>query len=205
MWRFVDLANLLSLTGLSAAMLCALLAADRKVRYAIIALCVAGLCDLFDGAVARRLPRSGEARKFGDALDLVVDGCSFGIAPAVLLHRVGLQSAPEVALLAVFVCCAVWRLAYFDTVGLIVEDDVRSYHGLPTTFVALVVPVACVAGFYGAHFLRIAAIVATGSLALAMVSPLRIPKPSGRVLVLFPLLGVMLILMFWFAPGFVAP
>lgn len=201
MSRFIDAANLLSLAGLSAGVLCALLAANGSVRFAVIALCVSGLCDLFDGALARRLDRSPSAKQFGAALDLVIDGCSFGIAPAVLLHTVGLRSAPEIALLVAFVCCAAWRLAYFDTVGLVLDQDARSYHGLPTTFVALIVPIACLAGFYGQVPLRVAAGIATAALALAMVSPLRIPKPAGGMLLVFPVLGVMLILTFGSAPG----
>jgi CDP-diacylglycerol--serine O-phosphatidyltransferase len=201
MSRFIDAANLLSLAGLSAAVLCALLAANGRVRFAIVALVVSGLCDLFDGAIARRLDRPPRARQFGAALDLVVDGCSFGMAPAVLLHSVGLRRAPEIALVVAFVCSA-WRLAYFDTVGLEVEQDARYYHGLPTTFVALIVPLACLAGFYGQAPLRVAAAIATGGLAPAMVSPLRIPKPAGRALLAFPLLGAILILTFAFAPGF---
>jgi CDP-diacylglycerol--serine O-phosphatidyltransferase len=205
MSQFIDAANLLSLAGLSAAVLCALLAADGRVRFAIIALAVSGVCDLFDGALARRLDRSPQAKQFGATLDLVVDGCSFGLAPAVLLHGVGLRSAPEIALLLAFVCCAAWRLAYFDTVGLVLEQDGRYYHGLPTTFVALIVPLACLAGFYGQAPLRVAAAFATGGLAVAMVSPLRIPKPAGRVLLVFPVLGVIVILTFGLVPGFAIP
>jgi CDP-diacylglycerol--serine O-phosphatidyltransferase len=205
MSRFIDAANLLSLAGLSAAVLSALLAANGRVRFAIVALSVSGLCDLFDGALARRLDRSPQAKQFGAALDLVVDGCSFGIAPAVLLNGVGLRSAPEIALLVAFVCCAAWRLAYFETVGLVLEQDVRYYHGLPTTFVALIVPLACLAGFYGEAPLRVAAALAAGGLALAMVSPVRIPKPTGRVLLAFPVIGVIFILTFGFAPGFALP
>jgi CDP-diacylglycerol--serine O-phosphatidyltransferase len=205
MLRFMDRANLLSLGGLCAAVACALLAADGRTRQAVVALIVAGLCDLFDGALARRLPRSPEAKNFGEALDLVIDGCSFGLAPTVLLYSAGLQTAPEIVLLMVFAGCAVWRLAYFATVGLAIERDVRYYIGLPTTFVALVIPLACLAGFFGRVPLRVAADVATLGLAVAMVSTVRIRKPAGRVLLVFPVLAAVLIVTFGFARNFGHP
>jgi CDP-diacylglycerol--serine O-phosphatidyltransferase len=175
----MNLANALSLAGLTAALACALLAARGALAPAIVALIISGLCDLFDGFVARRLERSEEAKRFGGHLDSVVDACSFGLAPAVLLHGAGLRSAPEFLVLALFAACAAWRLAYFDTVGLAAEGDARYYTGLPTTFVALVLPFALLAGFVGPSTLRAAGNVAALGLAAAMVSSLRIRKPGG--------------------------
>ncbi len=199
MLRFIDAANLVSLGGLAGAVSCALLAATGRIRYSIIALAISGLCDLFDGALARRLARSSEAKQFGAALDLVVDVCSFGMAPAVLLYSLGLQSPLEIALLVVFVWSAAWRLAYFDAVGMTVEQDVRYYHGLPTTYVALVIPLACLSGVFGRGALRIIAVLAAAILAMAMISPLRIRKPAGRTLLAFPVIGAVLILTYSFA------
>ena len=52
----------------------------------------------------------GESEKallVGGHLDSVVDACSFGIAPTLLLHACGMRSAPEMALLVFFAACAV--------------------------------------------------------------------------------------------------
>lgn len=180
MIRFMNAANALTLVGLSAAVACALLAADGRPALALVALIVSGVCDLFDGLIARRLTRTEEQRSFGGHLDSLVDACSFGLAPVVLLHALGLRSPLELLLLALFSACAVWRLAYFDTVGLAGgEGAARYYTGLPTTFVALIVPLGALAGTRDAATLRIACDVMAGALALAMVSPLKIRKPGG--------------------------
>ncbi len=180
MLRFMNAANALSLAGLAAALGAALLASSGRGALALVALMVSGLCDLFDGFVARRLPLDEEARRFGARLDSAVDACSFGLAPAVLLHAFGLRSAPEIALLAIFVSCAVWRLAYFDTVGLLGgESGARYYTGLPVTYVALVLPVACLAGFAGPIPLRAAGALSAAALSVAMVGPWKIRKPGG--------------------------
>lgn len=107
MLRFLDVANGLTLVSLVSAVTCALLAMAGHITWAVIALILSGLCDLFDGFVARRLSRSDERRQFGGNLDTVVDSCAFGFAPVVLLYSSGLKSAAEAVLLAFFDVCRV--------------------------------------------------------------------------------------------------
>lgn len=193
MLRFFDPANAVTLTGLASALACALLAATARPAWAVIALIVSGLCDFLDGAIARKLDRSEEARRFGGALDTVVDGCAFGLAPAVLLFSVGMRSPLELGVLAGFVGAAVWRLAYFDTVGFASEEERRAYTGLPTTYVALVIPLALLAGFAGEQALRLAADLTAVGLAAAMVAPFENPKLGGPWYAVFLLLAALLI------------
>ena len=193
MLRFLDAANALSLAGLMAALACAILGAGGRLAWALVALMVSGLCDLFDGFIARRLERTDEKRRFGGHLDSVVDACCFGLAPAVFLHGVGLRTVPELLLIGLFLACAVWRLAYYETVGLETEGAARYYHGLPVTFAALVLPLACLAGFWGATALRIACGAAAFILAAAMVCPFRLRKPGGAWYAFFLLLAAGLI------------
>ncbi len=180
MQRFLDAANAISLAGLGLAVLVVVLSARGLVPWACAALVGCGLCDVFDGLVARRLRRDALGRTFGQRLDTVVDACAFGVAPVALLHAAGLRAPLEVALLVVFAACAAWRLAYFDTVGL-QETDAgrRRYVGLPTTFASLALPVALLAGYHDAQAARVAGAVAASGLSAAMISPFRVPKPSG--------------------------
>ena len=55
----------------------------------------------------------------------------------------------------------------------------RSFTGLPTTFTALALPVACLAGLHSRDALRAATAVTAAGLAVAMISPVRVPKPGG--------------------------
>ena len=50
---------------------------------------------------------------------------------------------------------------------------------VPTTFVALVLPLVLLSGFAGAGALRLAGAAAALGLALLMVSPVKIRKPGG--------------------------
>ncbi len=187
MHRFLDRANAITLLGLACGLAAALLASDGRLDLAIVALVGAGVCDLLDGLVARRLVRTDEEKTFGKRLDSVVDACSFAIAPGLVLHAAGARSPAELALLAFFAACAAWRLAYFDTVGL---EGGTHYVGLPTTFVALVLPLAFTAGFASREALRVAADASAAGLALLMVSPLRIKKPRGLWYGFFVLLAL---------------
>lgn len=180
MLRFFDRANALTLVGLAAAVIGIVLSSRGLVPWAVVALIASGFCDALDGRLARTLSRTDEQKRFGAHLDTVVDACAFGIAPTALLHAVGLRTVPELAILVLFACCAAWRLAYFDTVGLADEGGRRSFTGLPTTFTSIGVPAALLAGLWGKEAMRVGGIVAGLGLAAAMVSPVKVPKPGGK-------------------------
>jgi CDP-diacylglycerol--serine O-phosphatidyltransferase len=125
-----------------------------------------------------------------------VDACSFGFAPVVLMYASGLSSPAEIPLLLFFAACVVWRLAYFDTIGLQGDGKKRYFCGLPTTYVALVLPLAFLAGFLGKAWLRGSVCIAMAGLALAMVSTFPVRKPSGVCYLLFPVCGIALTAVF---------
>ncbi len=192
MLRFFDAANAISLLGLLCGVGAMLLAAGGRLAFAVASLMACGLCDVFDGLVARKLVRSDEERIFGQRLDSLVDACAFGMAPLLVLHAAGARSWAELPLLALFACCAIWRLAYFDTRGFSDREEqaaadaagsgrpaLRYYTGLPTTFSSLAIPAVFLSGLWSASALRVAADVAAGGLAVAMVSPFPFPKPRG--------------------------
>jgi CDP-diacylglycerol--serine O-phosphatidyltransferase len=157
---------------------------------------VSGFCDLFDGVVARRLSKNAVQRQFGARLDSIVDACAFGLAPVALLYSSGLSTVAHYPLLLLLAASAVWRLAYFDTVGLKAECKVPCFAGLPTTYVALLLPLAYIPGLVGEMWLHVSLIVAATLLALAMVSTFPVRKPSGKLYVLFPAIGLALMITF---------
>jgi CDP-diacylglycerol--serine O-phosphatidyltransferase len=199
--RFLDLANAVSLVALLAAAACSWLAISRLPAYAVVALIVSGLADLLDGLVARRIARTDEQRRFGQSIDSLVDACSFGFAPVVLLYSIGLSQPLDLVLLGSFLCCAVWRLAYYDTTGLETSGGSRYFTGLPTTYVALVLPLVFLTVLAGPFWLEAGLRVATVVLALAMVSPFRCKKPGLMVYAFLLLLAIGVAgLLIWRAP-----
>jgi CDP-diacylglycerol---serine O-phosphatidyltransferase len=180
MLRFWDRANTITLAALVLSCLVALLAMRQFYALGMIALIGAGVCDLIDGRVARRLKRTAEQQTFGKRLDSLVDACAFGMAPAVLCCGLGLTTSLDWLLLAAFVCCVVWRLAYFDTVGMEEAGEQQYYIGLPTTYVALVIPLVFLTVLIDLALMRVLIRVAILGMAVAMVSSIRFPKPRAK-------------------------
>jgi CDP-diacylglycerol--serine O-phosphatidyltransferase len=103
--------------GLSAILIASTSDASETDFYrAALLLCVAMLCDLLDGRVAR-MTRTQSA--FGLQLDSLADVLSFGLAPAVLVYRWVLHRNPILGLLTafLFVACAAVRLARFNVLS----------------------------------------------------------------------------------------
>lgn len=126
-----------------------------------------GLCDTFDGKVARmKKDRTPEMKRFGIQIDSLADLIAFGVLPACIgmamfRSRMQLQvfSGPKIALLQnypiiyqsvlttiaiLYVLAAMIRLAYFNVME---ESDQnrdkngeKAYTGLPVTSAALIFP-----------------------------------------------------------------
>ena len=113
----------------------------------IICLWVSGVCDAFDGVVARtRKNRTIEDKMFGAKIDSLSDVIAFGVAPVMIGYGMGMIEWFFLIPFAIYVLCAVCRLAYYD-----VEEELRlqrgdtgrrtSCEGLPVTNAAIGVPI----------------------------------------------------------------
>ena len=85
-------ACLLTLTGAGAAIAAIVLASSGKIELALIGLMLAGLADLFDGVVARRLALNNYEKEYGVQLDTVVDVIAFVATPIVIALNSGQRS-----------------------------------------------------------------------------------------------------------------
>lgn len=116
-------------------------------QWAFICLIVCGICDTFDGIIARtKKSRTEEEKKFGIQIDSLCDLVAFGVFPAVLGYNVGLESVGWLAIEIFFVLAAVIRLAYFnvkeETRQQETDEKRKYYQGLPVTTVSFILPLA---------------------------------------------------------------
>lgn len=109
------------------------------IKYGMICLMLAGICDLFDGTVARRCKRTKEEKEFGIELDSLVDVMSFIALPIVILSKIN-KSIIYLPIAIIYVIFAVARLAYFNIKTADSEKAIKSYIGLPVTYAALIFP-----------------------------------------------------------------
>lgn len=107
-------------------------------------LLLAGVCDMFDGAVAATKERTEPEKRFGIQIDSLSDLISFGVLPGVFVYMISGRNVLCGTISAVFVLCALIRLAYFN----VLEEDRqqkttgrrKSYLGVPVTTIAVFLP-----------------------------------------------------------------
>jgi CDP-diacylglycerol---serine O-phosphatidyltransferase len=104
--------------------------------------------DILDGRIARWRQRTSA---LGRELDSLADVISFGVAPAVMAHGLGMHSLWDRVLLGYFIACGVSRLARYNVTAESLSDDtgkVAYFEGtpIPTSF-GLVVMMGVAAAF----------------------------------------------------------
>ena len=184
----VNLPTALTLFGVLLGLAAVGFAQGGQVSWAVICLMYSGLCDLFDGVLARRMALSDEERAFGVQIDTVADMASFGVVPAVVLLLLGSHAYPA---LAVYVLCAAIRLAWFNANTASTDAPITHYTGLPVTYAALVLPLVLMVSTDATQITRPWLVqAALWALAIAFVAKWPVPKPRGAAYLFFVLLAV---------------
>lgn len=164
-----------------------------------------GLCDGFDGKVARTKKNRTELEKgFGIQIDSLSDLLAFGMLPAcmgvAILRNTTVTAFPAWLRVIFFVVAAFYtlaaliRLAYFNVTEeerQKTETGARTYYeGLPVTTSALIFPlVMLIADLAGADW-TLSYFVTMFIVGLLFISKVRVPKPGGKRLYVFILFGL---------------
>ena len=91
------------------------LATRGHFNWAIFCLAFSGLCDMFDGKIARtKKNRTEEEKCFGIQIDSLADIVCFGILPIVLGFKLGMCHVYGIAILLFYGLAGLIRLAYFN-------------------------------------------------------------------------------------------
>ena len=115
--------------------------------WATLCLLFCGLCDMFDGKVARtKKNRTDDEKAFGVQLDSLCDVICFGIFPAIICYLLGVRGVLGVILVMFYCLCAVIRLAFFNVLEAKRQANeggaTKVYRGLPVTSIAFILPLA---------------------------------------------------------------
>ena len=142
---FYDYTVVLTYVSLVSAFLGMTLAAGGSFGGAVACLMLSGLCDAFDGMVARsKKNRTADEKAFGIQLDSLCDAVSFGVFPAYLCRCMGVDGVFGTVCACLFCICAVIRLAYFNVLEgkrQQTEGGINKfYRGLPVTSVSMILP-----------------------------------------------------------------
>ncbi len=141
---FYNYTVILTYMGAAAAICGIFFSAGGYPLWGVICLLFAGLTDMFDGKVASTMKRNEAEKAFGIQIDSLCDLVSFGVLPVAIGYGIGLSGGFFYASAAIYLLCAVIRLAYFN-----VDEAQRQktetgrrkiYYGLPVTSAAIIFP-----------------------------------------------------------------
>lgn len=171
-------------------------------------LMICGLCDTFDGRVARsKKNRTKKEKDFGVQIDSLSDLIAFGVLPTCIglaLYRRDLFMGKEsilaqipygIVLLvgALFILCALIRLAYFNiTVEETQSDglgDEKYYFGLPVTSTALIFPTFLLIRHFLCVNISIVYYVLLIVVGILFVLNFKVRKPTSKEVYLMVLAG----------------
>ena len=172
---------------------------NENILLAFSCLLIAGVCDLFDGFVARRCNRTKEEKQFGIELDSLVDVVNFVALPIIILINIGLTEIYNIALYMFFALAGVVRLAYFNITLEEKNQDIpiKYYSGLPVTFIAMILPISHLLTYllnikcFNVYYTII--LLVTGILNILNV---KIRKPYGLAYPLFLLMAIITLILF---------
>jgi len=174
---------------------------ETGVFAALICLLFSGVCDMFDGAVAKKCKRSDEEKLFGIEIDSLVDLVAFGALPAVITLKLADSSPFAAAGAGLILLSSVIRLGYFNVQEFSRDrtEKLLHYTGLPVTTVALFFPALLLLNVLLKLPYGIWAPACLVLLSALEVSRLPVKKPYGKgkaVMLLFGLAILLLLFLF---------
>lgn len=170
------------------------LATRGHFNWAIFCLAFSGLCDMFDGKIARtKKNRTEDEKRFGIQIDSLCDVVCFGVFPIVLCYELGMTHFYSIPILVFYGLAGVIRLGYFNVMEEKRQNETsenrKYYQGLPITSMSVALPLLFVfAPLCRGYFLIWLLVLAVGVL---FITDFRFRKPTNKELaVLVAVVGV---------------
>jgi len=167
---------------------------EKNVLLSFMCLMLAGVCDMFDGKVARMCKRNDEEIQFGIELDSLVDVVCFVVLPIIIYFSLGFTAWYNILSYILFAICGIARLGYFN-VCIATKDGkaIKYYEGLPVTVSAITFPLMYLLSYVmtdNMFYIFFSVLIAVE--AIFNILKIKIKKPTG---VMYPILAVAAIIM----------
>ena len=191
---FYDYTVVLTYLSLMSSVLGMTRAIHGDYKMAIFCLAFSGICDAFDGRVARtKKNRTADEKAFGIQLDSLCDVVCFGVFPALICYLLGVRGILGWALVLFYCICAVARLAFFNVLEgkrQVTEGGAnKTYRGLPVTSIAFILPLAFWLQFIMPDFAFLVLLhVVLLVVGFLFVLDFQMPKPSLKTIITFSLI-----------------
>ena len=163
------------------------------IRYSLILLILAGICDMFDGKIARMCKRTEEEKEFGIQIDSLADTVNFVVLPVVIMLSLGMTSIFDIVIYVLFVICGISRLGDFNCKAN-ANGPVEYYTGLPVTSTAIIYPLlGMLHGKISEYMFSMIYIIATLIIAVLFITKIKIPKFKKNIYyIILPIFAIIL-------------
>ena len=191
---------ILSYVGLSLAIIGIYLAIKGyDMKYTQICFMYVGICDLFDGTVARMCKRTKEEKQFGIELDSLIDVIDFLALPIVILICLGITKWYALPVYIIYTIFGIARLAHFNITTEDSKTPRKFYEGLPVTYAAFFFTTVYLLSYVlKTSIFNIIYLIMTLVIALLYILKIKIHKPNLIASVIFLILAIILTVLYLF-------
>lgn len=158
---------------------------------ATLCLLLAGLCDMFDGAIANtKQDRTPEEKCFGMQIDSLCDLISFGAFPGLFVYAITGKARVGAVACSIYVLAALIRLSYYNVLEISkrakTEERSDVFLGMPVTIVSIMLPAIFFLHCYGIFNSPYPFIALLLIFAVAFLVPVDVKKPGilGKIVLL---------------------
>ena len=163
------------------------------LRYSLIFLVLSGICDMFDGKIARMCKRTKEEKEFGIQIDSLADTVNFLVLPVVIMLSLGMNRIVDIVAYTLLILCGVSRLGYFN-VNAKLDSPVKYYNGLPVTSTAIIYPIlGLLHGRVSECLFQNIYLIFTFLTAFLFITRIKVPKFKGIAYIIIPILALILV------------
>lgn len=186
---------ILTYIGLYSALIGIYFAFAEFMSYSMICLIISGVCDLFDGKIARMCKRNDEEKEFGIQIDSLVDVISFLALPFCIgINIISKTTNIFNVILIFYVLAGIIRLAWFN-MNANKDEAVKYYIGLPVTYSALIIPVFYVIELLSKFSMNYIYAIVYLLIGIVFILNIKISKPKGIWYLIFGILAIIVIIL----------
>lgn len=169
-------------------------ALNDNLRFGMLFLIFAGICDLFDGKYANLFKRNTQEKAFGVQIDSLADMINFVTTPIIFAYCLGLNHWYHLVIYSFYALAGITRLGYFNVqVGDDFNTPVKFYSGLPVTYAALIFPIVWLSSFWlHPDVFQLLYSIVIILVAVLFTSNIKIKKPRGLAYLFFICLAIVL-------------
>lgn len=170
---------------------------NNQILMAYLSLLISGICDMFDGKVARKCKRNKKEKMFGIEIDSLADTVNFLLLPVIIYSCSNDNSWYYSIIYALYILCGITRLGYFnvDSYSSHIIKPVTYYSGLPVTTVSFIFPAFYILSFIidKSSYLLLANILML-IISFLFVYNFKLRKATGKTLYFFLGLAIVIAL-----------